>query len=161
MATFVGNHPEPSAEKSLHGCVQAPKGETCSLVGDIVGGDIVVEDVEGCAEADHIAQNICPATQSRTFEAMLRNGITNVLDGIVRRGEAVAVRIDEVAVLGLGLGVDIDGRKRRERGGGRRRSWRVGGRYCSRGLRVSDGSGRRDSSPQDGVAGPRGARGFC
>lgn len=108
VAALVGNDPEPSPKESLHGCVQAPEDETSGLAGDIIGSDEVVEDVEGGGKTDNVAKNVCPAAQSRSFEAVLGNGIANVLDCVVGGGEVVAIRVDQVGVLGLGLGIHVD-----------------------------------------------------
>lgn len=111
MTTLMGNDPETCAEEPLHGRVQSPKGEAGRLAGDVVGSDEVVEDVKCRGETGHIAEDISPATNGRSFKAVLGNGIANVLDRVVRRREVVAVGVDEVGVLGLGLSIDVDRRK--------------------------------------------------
>ena len=161
VTALVGDDPETGTEQALHGRVQTPESEASALARDVLGGDKVVEDVKRGGEASNIAQDVGPAADGRSLEAVLGDGIADVLDGVVRGREVVAVRVDQVVVLRLALGVNVDGGEGRQRGGGGRGTRRVGGRHGSRGLRVVGRSGGGDGPPQDGVAGHGGTRRSC
>ena len=78
--------------------------------------------VKGRSEADNVPQNIAVAAESRALEAVLRDGIADILDGEVWRGKVVAIAVNPAAIrfaLRLDLG-DVDGGQGGEgcRGGG-------------------------------------------
>lgn len=86
-----------------------------------------MEDVEGGSEGGDVAGNVVEATGSRTLEAVLGDGIADVLDGVVGNFEGVAVRVDEGAA-GI-LDVGLASRAKRREGGVRgRASGRIEGR---------------------------------
>ena len=114
VATLVGNDPETSANKTLDNGVDSPESGTHWLGGDVLGSNKVVVNCESGCEKCEITQNVGVASQSRAVEAMLGNGIANVLDGEVRRTELIAVGVNETTIVGLGL-VGVCGRKRGER----------------------------------------------
>lgn len=108
VAALVGNDPETGAEEALQDGVEGPETSTNGRGGDELRGDIVVEDVEGGGQAGHVAEDVAVALESRALEAVLGDGIADVLDGEVGHLELVAVGVDHAAkVFGLG-GVDID-----------------------------------------------------
>lgn len=140
VAALVGKDPETGAEEALEEGVRAPEDDADGLGGDELGRDIVVPEVKGGGEEDHVAEDIAHAADVGPLEAVLGDGIADVLDGVVGHLELVAVRVDELAVrLWHGLHVGL-GSHRRE-GGGRGGAARgVGGRGigCGRG-RVGGG----------------------
>ena len=139
MATLVGNDPETGAKETLDEGVHGPESSAGGERGDVLGRHVCVEDVEGGGEAGNISQDVSPASEGGALEAVLGNGIVDVLDGVVGRGEVVAVCVDETAKVG-GLGVvNLDGGERRKRRGRGRRARRVGRRDDSRGLGVGSG----------------------
>ena len=132
MATLVGNDPDASAEEALESRVHAPESDPRGGGGDVLGRHEVVEDIEGGGKAGHVTQDICPAVEGRALEAVLGDGISKLLDGVVGRGELVAVQVNEVGILGRLLGgVNIDGRERRQGRGRGRVTRRVGRRNGS------------------------------
>lgn len=138
VAALVGNDPEAGAEEALQHRVQRPETGAEGLGGDQLGRDIVVEDVKGGGQAGHVAQDVGVALERRPLEAVLGDGVADVLDGEVGHLELVAVRVDHAAKVGLD-GVDVDRGQGRERRGRGRRSGRVHGRNGRRGLgRVGD-----------------------
>jgi hypothetical protein len=126
VAALVGNDPEAGGEQTLEDGIDGPKSTSSQSVGDVLGGDKVVEDGKGDGKVRHVPQDVSVAFEGRTFKAVLGDGITDILDGVVGRGEFVAVRVDELAIVGLGV-ANIDRGERGERGGRGRRTGRVGG----------------------------------
>lgn len=127
VAALVGQDPEAGAEEALHDGVQAPEGEAERVRGDVLWRDKVVEEVEGGGEAGHVAEDIAHALDTISLEAVLGDGVADVLDGVVRDLEGVAVRVDQLAVRHLLL-VGIERGHGGEGGGRGRGAWRVGGR---------------------------------
>ena len=56
-----------------------------------------MEEVECASERDQISGNIAKTTEPGSFIAVCWNRITDLLDGIIRKLEFVAVCIDELA----------------------------------------------------------------
>lgn len=127
VAALVGNDPEAGAEQALQHRVQRPETRADGRRGDQLRGDEVVEDVEGGGQAGHVAQDVGVALERRSLEAVLGDGVADVLDGEVGHRELVAVGVDHAAKVGLG-GVDVDRGHGRERSRGSRGSGRVPGR---------------------------------
>ena len=86
-----------------------------------------MEEVEGGREADHVPQDVAHAAQAGPLEAVLGNGIADILDGVVGNLEFVAVRIEQGAagILQLSIASRTERGQRRVR---RRASGRVEGR---------------------------------
>lgn len=161
VSAFMGNDPEAGAEETLEEGVDSPEGTADVDIGNMLGGVEIVEDGKGGGEVDDVAEDIQVALEGGALEAVLRDGVANVLDGVVGRGELVAVGIDELAV-GGGLGLHVHLGERGERGGRGRRARRVsrrdGGRGLGRGFcddvaagwLGAAGNGSRDSHGEDG-----------
>lgn len=155
MTTLVGNDPETGSEEALEDGVDGPEGSAGEDIGDVLGGDKVVEDGEGGGEAGNVTEDVVVTLEGRALEAVLGDGITDVLDGVVGRGEFVAVGVDELAVGFLFLG-DVDRGEGGERGGRGRGTGGVHGRDNGRGVCRVDSL--CDVSAQHTVAG-NGGRG--
>ncbi len=123
VAAFVSEDPPSGTEEPLEDGVEAPENSASRLRGDDFGSHIGVEDVEGGAEGDEVPEDVVETPDGGTLEAVLGNGIVNVLDGIVGDLELVAVCVNKLAVL-LGLATVIYPGHGRERG---RRSRGPGG----------------------------------
>jgi hypothetical protein len=123
MATFVGNDPETSSKETLERSVYAPEQGSYRRGGNVFRSHEVVEDGEGGDKADHVAEDVNVAFEGGSLEAVLWDGIADILNGEVGGRELVAICIKETAMCRLGL-VGIHRRKRRKGG---------------RGLEVSDG----------------------
>lgn len=159
VATLVGNDPEAGAKEALEDGVDGPEGASGEGAWDVLGGHKVVEDGEGGGEVDHVAGNVGVALESRALKAVLGDGITDVLDGVVGRRELVAVGVDELAVGGLG-GVYVDRGERRQRGGRGRGSRGVDRRDGGGGFRrLIDGEVAAQSRVGDGAGGRGGGHG--
>jgi hypothetical protein len=98
VTALMGDDPEAGAEEALEDAVQTPEDGPRRLGGDVLGGHEVVGEVEGGGKAGHVPEDVGPATDGGPLEAVLGDGIADVLDGIVGRGEGVAVGVDEVGV---------------------------------------------------------------
>lgn len=101
MSALVGEHPNTGSEETLHHGVKTPKRSTDWSLGYVLGGHVCVEDVEGRAQENQIAENVVESLGGRSFEAVLRNGLVDILDGVVRDSELVAIGIHEFAVRSL------------------------------------------------------------
>jgi hypothetical protein len=130
VTALVGKNPETGTDETLDDSVESPQTPTDTIGGNVLGSDKFVEEVESADESDNVTGNVVEASGSRALEAVLRNGIADVVDGVVGDGELVAVSIDQFLLLysRLPLLVVILGRERGEGGGGCRSSGRVVGR---------------------------------
>ena len=130
VTALVGKNPETGTDETLNDSVESPQTPTNGVGGNVLGSDKFVEKVEGADESDDVTGNVVEASGSRALEAVLGNGIADVVDGVVGDGELVAVSIDQFLLLhgGLPLLVVILRSERGEGGGGCRRGGRVVGR---------------------------------
>lgn len=97
VATLMGKNPEAGAKETLEHRVNGPEASASRLRGNVLWRYVVVENVKCGREEDHVTGNIAQATDSRAFEAVLWDGIVDVLDGEVRNLKGVAVRVDKFA----------------------------------------------------------------
>lgn len=137
VAALVGNDPEAGGEETLEDGVEGPETSPGGSGGDVLGGHKVVPDGEGGAEEDHVAEDVAVAPDGGALEAVLGDGIVDVLDGEVGHLELVAVRVDQAAIARLGL-LNVHLGQRGERGGRSRGPGGVRGRDGSRRLGVRD-----------------------
>lgn len=124
VTTLVGNDPETGTEETLKHGVYGPQTSAGGGGGNVFGGHEVVPDAESGGQEDNVAEDIGVSLESGALEAVLRDGIVNVLDGKVGDLELVAVGVEHNTILGLGLG-DIDLGHGRERCGRGRVAGRV------------------------------------
>lgn len=127
VTTLVGHDPEAGAEQALDESVSSPQSGASGGRGDRLGSHVVVEEVEGGCKRGNVASDIVQALSCGALEAVLWDGIADVLDGVIRDLERVAVRVQEGAAGVLDLCV-VDGAQGRERGVRRRAGRRVEGR---------------------------------
>lgn len=145
VTALVGKDPETSTKETLHEGVKAPKNEADWVGGDSLGGDKVVEECKGSGEASHVPQDVSQTEEAITFEAVLGNGISNILDGVVGNLKGVAISVDQLAIILLGV-VGIERRhggqrSRRGRSARRVKGRRRGGRGRRGGLCSASGDG--------------------
>lgn len=57
-----------------------------------------MEDVEGGSKKSNIASDIVEAGSRRAFKAMSRDGIADLLDGVVGYGELIAICVEQLAI---------------------------------------------------------------
>jgi hypothetical protein len=107
MTALMGDDPETSTEKTLKNGVDGPQTSAGGGGGDVFGSHEVVPDAESGGKEDNVAKNVGVSLESGALEAVLRDGIVDVLDGKVGNLELVAVGVEQNTILGLGLG-DID-----------------------------------------------------
>lgn len=124
VTALMGNNPETSTEKTLKNGVHGPQTSAGGGGRDIFGGHKVVPDAESGSQEDNVAEDITVSLESGALEAVLRDGIVDVLDGKVGNLELVAVGVEHNTILGLGLG-DINLGHGRERCGRGRVAGRV------------------------------------
>lgn len=111
VAALVGDDPEAGAEEALEDGVDGPETGAERGGGDVLRGDEVVEEVEGGGEAGHVSEDVGVALQGGALEAVLGDGIADVLDGEVGDGEVVAVRVGQTAIVLLGDGGILGGER--------------------------------------------------
>lgn len=113
VTALVSQNPDTGTEQTLHDGVKSPQHDSCRLVRDGLRGHVVVEDIEDGREPEDIPEDIIQAGESFALIAMGGNGITDLLDGIIRDLELVAIGVQHLAA-GLCL------RRQRGQGSGRR-----------------------------------------
>lgn len=130
VTALVGKNPETGTDETLDDSVESPQSPTNAVGGNVLGSDKFVEEVESADESDNVTGNVVEASGSGALEAVLGNGIADVVDGVVGDGELVAVSIDQFLLLhgGLPLLVVILRSERGEGSGGCRGSGRIVGR---------------------------------
>lgn len=143
VTALVGKDPETSTKETLHEGVETPEDEANRVGGDSLGSYKVVKEGEGGGEAGHVPQDISQTEEAVTLEAVLWDGISDVLDGVVGHLKGVAVGVDQLAIVLLGV-VGI------ERGHGGERSRR------GRSARRVEGRRRGSRGRRDGLCGGSG-----
>jgi hypothetical protein len=103
VATLVSDDPKTGAEKTLENGVDGPETSTGGGGGDVLGGHKVVPDAEGGSEEDNVAKDVSVSLEGGALEAVLGDGIVDVLDGEVGNLELVAVGVEHNTIFGLGL----------------------------------------------------------
>ena len=146
VAALVGQHPQAGAEEALDHGVQGPEGGAGGRPGDVIGGDEVVEEGKGEGQAGDVTGDVGQAAQAGALEAVLGDGIADVVDRVVGQLELVAVGVEQLAVGCLGI---VERGHGRERGGRGRLARSVsGGALGGGGGRVGVHGG---SGPAQGV----------
>jgi len=98
VTALVGKNPETSTEKTLDDGIQCPQCRADWRGGNVLGSNKFVEQEEcGCQTGD-IPSHVAQPSQSRSLEAVLGNGISNVINSEVGQLELVAVGIDELSI---------------------------------------------------------------
>lgn len=90
MTTLVCKNPETGGEESLNHRVDKPQRSADWSAWNVLKSDESVEEVESGGQAGNVASNITQSSNARTLEAMLGNGISNVVDGVIWDLELVA-----------------------------------------------------------------------
>lgn len=152
VAALVGQNPETGAKEALDDGVETPEGRARRGPGDVLGSDEVVGEGKGEAETGDIPEDVGEAAQARALEAVLGDGIADVVDREVGQLELVAVGVEQGAIGLLGLGVVDRGHGREGRGRGRLAGGVAGGALGGGGGRVGHGGGGGGAT-QDGALG--------
>lgn len=154
VAALVGKNPETGTDKTLDDGVESPQTPTDAVRGNVLGSDKLVEEVESADQGDDVTGNVVEAGGSRTLKAVLGNGVSDVVDGVVGHLELVAVSVNQL-FRRLLLVVILGSERGEGCGGGRSIGRVVGGRNSSAGSRVG-GLG----TPGGGPLGERGGAHF-
>lgn len=101
VTTLMRHHPDTGAEHTLKHSIQGPQHHSQRQRRDGLRGHIGVEEVEGAYYTGKVARDIAQTSDGRTLEAVARNGITKLLDGIVWNLELVAVCVEHLGATGL------------------------------------------------------------
>lgn len=127
VTTLMRHHPDTGTEQTLKHSIYGPQHRSHRQRRNGLGGHIVVEEVESDCYASNVARDIGQTGDSRTLEAVRRNGITELLDGIIWNLELVAVCVEHLGATGL-----VIRRQRGQRGGRRRLTRTIPGRRRGR-----------------------------
>jgi hypothetical protein len=142
VTALVGEDPETSPEKTLEEGIHAPKDSASGLGSDVLGSNVVVENVEGGGEIQAVAGDVAQRADVGALVTVLGDRVADVLDGEIGDLELIAVCVDEFAILlGGGRGGIARG-EGGEGGGGGRVPWgidRGDGSARGRGFRGLDG----------------------
>ena len=161
VTTLVSQHPHAGTEQALDEGVESPEHGAHGRRGDVLGGHVVVEEVEGRAQTRNVTEDIVETCGSGALVAVLGNGITDVLDGVVGDLKLIAVGVNELAEDGLLDGDSILRSEGGQRGGRGRGPRRVEGRGDGRNVAVCRRGGRRGGSTTHSRALAGTARGLC
>lgn len=101
VTALVCQHPHAGAEEALDEGVEGPEKGAGGRRGDVLGRHIGVKEVEGRAETGDVPEHIVKAGDGGALIAVLGNGISDILDGVVGHLELVSIGIDELAEGGL------------------------------------------------------------
>lgn len=98
VAALVCKNPETSSEKPLDDGVDSPQRSTNWCEGDVLWSHEVVEKRECDGETADISSDVSQATKTGALEAVLRNGISDIVDSIVWKLELVAICVQQLAI---------------------------------------------------------------
>lgn len=113
VTALVGQNPDASAEQTLENGVQSPQSRADGKGRDVLGGHKVVEDVKGRGQVEDVTGDIRQTLDGGPLEAMLGDGIADILDGVIGDLELVAKGIDQLAGLDLVVAHGREGSRRR------------------------------------------------
>lgn len=128
VTALVSQNPDTGTEETLENGVQPPQSKPQRVGRHVLGGHKVLEDIEDGGEGDHIPDHIGQTSDGGALEAVSRDSITDLLDGVVGDLKLVAIGVDHLA-LAILFSIRRHGR---ERGGRRRVTRAVQGRRRGR-----------------------------
>lgn len=126
VTALVGKDPETGSDKTLNDGVAGPEKGAKAVGGNVFRSAELVEGGENGGQDGDVTEDIVETSGSRALKAVLGDGVSNVLDGVIGQLELVAVSIDQLL---LGLQVELVLRGERGEGGGGGRGGRrvIGG----------------------------------
>lgn len=89
MATLMSHNPDTSHRQGQHDGVREPRDASEIVVGD--HRDDGVGDVHHCADHRDVSEDVVERRAESSLVAVLRNGLQDLLDGVVRSGELVTM----------------------------------------------------------------------
>lgn len=98
MTTLMSKNPETGTKQTLNNGVDSPQQSANWGPGNVFWGKVFVEEEESSGQTGNIASNISQTSGSRAFVAVLRNCVSNIIDGIIWKLEFVSIGIDELAI---------------------------------------------------------------
>lgn len=94
VTTLVGENPQARSKQTLDDRVQYPQRRSKWCRRNVLGGDELVEEEKCARKTGNIPSHVAQPPQSRSLEAVLWNGISNVIDGEVWQLELVPIGIE-------------------------------------------------------------------
>lgn len=98
VTTLVGQYPDTGTEETLENGVQPPQSKPERIRRHVLGGHKVLEDIEDGGESNHIPGHIGQTFDGGALEAVSRDSIPDLLDGVVGDLELVAIGVDHLAL---------------------------------------------------------------
>ena len=95
VAALVRQDPQTRAEDALDHSVPRPQGRPQCVRRHVLGCAVGVEDVEDAGQRSQISRHVSEPADGGALEAVLGDGVTDVLDCVVGHLELVAVRIEQ------------------------------------------------------------------
>ena len=115
VTTLVSQNPDTGAEETLKNGVQPPQSKPERVRRHVFGGHKVLKDIEDGGDDDDIPGHIGQTLDGGALEAVGRDSIPNLLNGVVGDLELVAIGVDHLA-LTLLFSIRPHGRERGGRG---------------------------------------------
>ena len=103
VTALVSHDPQAGPEQTLDEGVERPQASSDGRRGDVLGGHVVVEEVEGGRQAGDVARDVVETGEGGAFEAVLGDSLDDVGHGVVWDFEVVAVEINHLGGWLLGL----------------------------------------------------------
>lgn len=150
VTTFMSQNPDTGTEETLKNSVQPPQSKPERVRRHVLGGHKVLKDIEDGGDDGDIPGHIGQTLDGRALEAVGRDSIPDLLDGVVGDLELIAIGVDHLA-LTLLFSIRPHGRERGGRGrvtravqgrGRGRDVARIGGRVAVQRNALRESSGR-------------------
>lgn len=98
MPALMRQNPQPGTKQALEEGVDSPQDDSNGHIRNRLRCHIVVEDIESDRQRGRISSHIVHTLETGALIAVSRDGITNVLNRVVRKLEFVAVRVKHFAL---------------------------------------------------------------
>ena len=99
VTALVSQHPKTGTDETLDNGVHGPETRSDGVRRDSLWRHKVVEEIEGGGEAGDVSGDIVEAGRGRPLEAVRRDGISDLLDGVVGHLELVSIPINQPSSL--------------------------------------------------------------
>lgn len=95
MTTFVSKNPETGTKQSLNDRVNGPQSSAKWGRRYILWREVLVEEEESGSQTGNIASYVSQTPSTGSFEAVLGDSISNVVDSVIWYLEFVSISVDE------------------------------------------------------------------
>lgn len=98
MTALVCKNPQTSTKQSLNNGVNRPQNCTHRCRGNVLRSNKTIEDVESRGKRGNVPEHVVETCEAGSFETVLGNSITDIVDRIVWQLELVAVCINKLSI---------------------------------------------------------------